>query len=283
MTLLDKDYTPELLSLESYRNAIAVEAGVVGKAIDTLKRFLPGFAQGINTKVSSFTGSQTPPTIKMSKNQKKAFETLRSVDHMTLSTFAVHVHEGFNGKLLEFTPVLQELLDDMNTVAGMVNDYRVFLSAVISDKNSRMNTHTYFAKYKAKARQSKQLMETVNSFYKANSYQGKRKFADVFDRNSDAEKFVLQINDIKEALDKYPLGSLRKDVDQCVELLNIFIKRIETGDIDNVSNEVALDVSEMAYLIAQQTESVALNYHRIGIFAATASDLTDMLAGINPN
>lgn len=283
MTLLDKDYTPVLMSMESYRQAIALEANVVGKALDTLKRFLPGLNDGFKERVSKFSQGTQPPLVELSKNQKKAFEVLRSVDYMTLSGFVVYTHEGFSGHLINIVPVLDKLLEDMNAVQKMILDYRVFLSGLISDRNARISLNDTFRKYKLKNKQRAELNSLVQEFYKANSVSSKKSFGDVFSRNSEAEGFIIQMGRIKHSMDAFPMKALRGDVDQCVTLLDIFNQRLQAGDVEDVSGEVSTSLSEMTYLIAQETEEIALNYHRLGIFVETANSVVETLAKINPN
>lgn len=271
------------LSLEQCRDGISLEAGVIDNIMQTVTKYLPNLSSGFSEKVNKFKSDTNGPVIETSKDYKQSVELLKSVSFLSLEQIPVFVHEGFNAKLLDFVPVMNATIDSMSSVVELVADYRTFLGSVITNSDKRLSLDNAMVKYAKKKKDMDSLSTTIDKFYKANSYKTKVYFPEVFDRNSDVEAFFKAMDTIKNRLNTIPLGKIRSDVDVCVELLDLFISRVESGDITNISPDVIKNLSNMAYLIALEVEFFAANYYRLNIFITTSNNLNELLKKLNIN
>ena len=125
------------------------------------------------------------------------------------------------------------------------------------------------------------MTKAINDFYISGSTVSEATFGDVFARNSDAEKFLHEMIEVRRHFDKAPIETVRQNVGLCSEYLRLFIEGVENGDINDVSNEVIKDLSLGAYQIAKEAEFIAMNIFRINAFISTANDLIKSLNNLN--
>lgn len=268
------------LTMEHCLQAITMESALLENILGVIKKYLPGLSNGFKEKVSVLADASLQQPEELPQNLKKVSIVLQSVNYTTLEKIQVNVHEGFDSKLLHAIPVLNALIDHFKYVEKLSSDYRAFLSTLISNKDSRLSVKTQQALYKASDKLMEELNGNLKDIYKAKSYTTKRDFVDMFDRNSDAEKFLVAMDSIQRKLNTVSLKDMRAGVDVCATYLDMFIESIKSGTIDNVSNEVIKDIAAGSYQIAKEAEFVAANYYRITAFIATANSLNEKLLSL---
>ena len=274
--ILSPDFTMKL-SMEHCAQAMALESGTMEGALTLIKKYLPGLYVGFSDKASEFQTSTATPIVELPKELKKPVQVLRSVSYFDLEKLPVFVHEGFEGKLLDVIPVLRALTDHITFVNQLTNEFKGFLAAIITNKDSRISLSTHQALYNKSNSQIQSLQHAIDEFYKKGSTIAEVSFGNVFARNSDAEKYLSEISEVRRFLDIAPVNTVRQNVGLCSEYLRLFIEGVEKGDVSDVSNEVIKDLSLGTYQIAREAEFIAANHYRINAFIATANRLvTDL-------
>lgn len=268
------------LSMEHCVQAISIESAMLENILDTIRKYLPGLSAGFKEKVSALSDTALQKAEPLPQNLRKVSVVLQSVNYTALEKIPVNVHEGFDSKLLNVVPVLNSLITHFEYVGKLTGDYRAFLSTLISNKDSRISVKTHQALYKASDRLIQELNDAIKDLYKANSYTVKRDFADMFDRNSDAERFLVEMDKIQRRLSTVSLKDMSAAIGTAATYLDLFIGSIKSGDISNVSNEVIQDIAAGSYQIAKEAEFVAANYYRITAFIATARSLNEKLISL---
>lgn len=269
------------LSMEHCVQAMALEAGAMESVLGAIKKYLPGLSTGFADKMKEFQASTATTNVELPKEIKRPVEVLRSMKYFDLEKTPVMVHEGFNGHLLQVIPVLRAMTDHISFVNNLTNEYKGFLAAIISNKDSRISLATHQALYSKSNGQIDTLSKAINEFYIAGSTTAESTFGELFARNSDAEKFLQEMYEVRRHFDKAPIATVRQNVGLCSEYLRLFIESVENGDVDNVSNEVIQDLSLGAYQIAKEAEFIAMNIFRINAFISTANDLINSLNKLN--
>lgn len=270
------------LSMEHCAQAMAMEATTFETAIAAIKRYLPGLSNGFAEKAADFQASMATPIVDLPKELRKPIEVLRSVSYFDLEKMPVFVHEGFEGSLRDMVPVLQSLINHIGFVNELTTEYKGFLGAIITNRDSRISLNSHQKLYSKSHSNMTTLQHAIDEHYKKGSTLSELSFGNVFARNSDAEKFLQEISEVRRHLDKAPIETVRQNVGLCSEYLRLFIEGVEKGEIDDVSNEVIKDLSVGSYQIAKEAEFVAVNHFRINAFIATANRLIDSLNKHNP-
>lgn len=269
------------LSFEHSVQALAIEAGMMENVIGIIKKYLPGLSTGFNNIVQQFNSDANGNTVVLNKDQKKALQTLESVEYLTFEKIPVYVHEGYHGRLLEFVPVLHAIVDHMYFVQKLTDEYKGFLAAIITNKDSRISLQTHRALYKSSNDGIERIEKMITPFYKKGSNEVKLGFTQAFANKSEATKYLQEMAILSDKLKGLPIAIINSNSKQCAEYLNTFIERVGDGTFDDVSNEVIKDLGVGAQSIAQELEFVGINRYRLEAFINTGNELVNTLNKLN--
>lgn len=269
-------------SMEACIEGIAVEMSVFANAIDTIKKFVPSLIRGVREK-AKFIFSKLGKMDNITKDQRKAIELVKSTEYTALSELAVYVAEGYKGNLVEYVDALDKAVDHMYTVVNVVKEYKTFLSIILTNKEKRLSVDDSRYIYNNSQTDAETVDALVNKFFVKNSYKTKVKFGDVFDRNSEVEVFIRKMEALRKKVDTIDLNALKNDVDSASDLLEMFIKNVNKGDINDVSPEVLKNLSTGAYQIAKDVEWFAASRYRIMVSTNTVNTLVELLTKLNIN
>jgi hypothetical protein len=250
-----------IFTMEHCVNAIAIEASILDNLAATLKNFLPSFIQNLLPGVKKFDSVVDAPIVELNKDQRKAVEKLKHIEFHYLRQLKFDATEGFVGNFLEYATVLAKQVDYIRNTSQQIKDYRIFLSGVLADGDSRLSTKDLSGKNLAQAKIRKEKEAELASFIRRGSYTTSVLIGDIFNRTSEIEEAIKQIAATQTVRNGINLKQIKEDVHACVDLLNTIMERMKDSTILNLTPAVAKSLSTGAYEMAEAVEYISIVYY----------------------
>lgn len=275
------------ISLESQLQRIAVESEVLVNLIETFKTTIPNFVNNLKDVNLHFLDSlkeQTKSDISLSKKEKKVIEIASHIDFLNFGERLVSVPEGFKGNLLSYAQLLNKTATEAYQVQNTVlNEYSAILSSFITNKEDKISLkdHTeFFSRIKSKRLE---LSNQLSHFTGPVTGVSKSKLKNVLSRISDIEPLLKEASKLSNQHSRARLTDIHASVSSCVDLLDIIIKNVSEGKIDNVSPNATKNISAGAFEVAKYVEFVGIIYFDIMVFLNSLDSIMDTILKVNEN
>lgn len=214
--------------------------------------------------VAEFATNLAPTKGFFSSDRDILLKALRNLDFVAYEDTLITVPEGFQGKLIPFLEVLIGQADIVGKEsARLLSTYETELSVFLSNESARTAIRSHSEVYKKIRAQREAYQKATQAFFKAkNPTQTRRRLNEVIDRTADLEKITQLEQKLRRLRDGFDYRSIQTQTTRCVDMLKLISERINRGDIDDVSPEVAKSLSEGAYEVGRYVEYVAIYaYH----------------------
>lgn len=188
------------------------------------------------------------------------------------------VPDGFNGNWTEYVETLIKHRESLiKTSLSSMDEFQVFISAFLSNKDSRIalqdNRNINLGKAKARIEQTK----AFESFFDPNGYNQRVTVGKTFNSTADLHQglklSMAHWNYVKEV----DLKGLKSKVSVLAERINTLIAKYENHKDIEVSKQALLNIAEGSYETACQIEHLALFVARSEMAMSTAGNMATRL------
>lgn len=277
ITPVEKTYEQHLrhLALES----IAMPSGPSILAV--LKQIVPRSSELLSSLLPNLSRLSDHPEVPPLNNRERRelLVKLQKVPYMAYQETLIFVPEGFKGKWI---PYLELLLSqgDMLLARGkeVVDNYNLELSKFLSNADVRHSLVDKKAEYSKLKAEREGYQKLVDKFFdQTNSTLSRQKLKVVIDRFSDLST-VFQLEEKLLAVRKrQDYKTIIGEVNRASEMLKLISRRLDKGDIEDVSGQVARNLAEGAYEVAKFVEYLAIFGYYMETILASIHNTAEML------
>lgn len=256
---------------------IALEANVLSNMVQTVKRLFPSLVDGVTASFSSITGLDKP-NFNYTKLQSEVIKNLPSVQYVDLDKVKVKVPEGFDNDFITALQTCEQALTYMETVKSVfMKEFRVYLSAFISNKDDKISTRSNLHKFIAYSKDRNNINSAFTKLYKANSFDISSSYSTVVKRNADVQTVFDLFNSVSARLASLDISSVKAEVEDIVAFVDIIIKQAQGDKIENISPEAIKNIAEGVREIALQVETFSACYYRVKSILISVDEFTQTL------
>lgn len=265
------------VSLKLAVETISLEAGLFANTISVAKNLLPSIHSGLK-KVFNFTNDLPEAEKLNTKQQSIVLKNIQNTSFTDLDKLEIHIPEGFSGDFLSAADTIDKSIAYINdAVDNTLKHYRIYLSVFLSNKDAKISLKDENAFLKTAANKREDINKLYSEFYIKDSYVNKNVYTKVVRRNADLKELFSRYNAITNKLQAIDLKNIKQQLDTVTDLLDTIIKQIEDNKIENISPEALTNLSNGAYEIAQQMETIAACYFRALGISIAVGNMTEKL------
>lgn len=188
------------------------------------------------------------------------------------------VPDGFTGNWTEYVETLVKHRESLiKTSLGSMDEFQVFISAFLSNKDSRIalqdNRNVNLGKAKVRVEQTK----AFESFFDPNGYNQRATVGKTFNSTADLHQGLKLSMDHWNYVKEVDLKGLKSKVGTLAERINTLIAKYENHKDIEVSKQALLNIAEGSYETACQIEHLALFVARSEMAMTTAGNMASRL------
>ena len=249
----DIEYLMKRLAVESAASPFLVNLfkNIVPKSVDLIKSFIPGL-----TKYQDGKG-----LVKFDGGQRS--NVLKSIQHLNFLAYEdvlVDVPEGFHGRLIPYLELMKVqskvvLTHGQNVISDYITEVSMFLSN--ADIRNSLKSH---ASYYAGVRKERMAYQAdVEKFFnKKNMTLAKCKLGTVIERFADLQKIFELEKELHAIRKSQDFAAVAANIQRVADILGLVKARLDAGDIPEMSQQVARNLSEGAFEVAKYAEYMSM-------------------------
>lgn len=265
------------MSLTLAVESISLEAGLFANTINTAKNLLPSVLSGLK---KAFNSTSELPELEQvnTKLQDNVLKNIEGVSFTDLDKLEILVPEGFSSDFLTASAVIDTSIDFINdAVNETLKNYRVYLSVFLSNKDAKISIKDNSSFNKSAANKRTAINNLYSGLYNTDSYNTKSFYTKVVRRNGDLKDVFTSYNKIGTKLKAIDIKNVKTQIDNISDLLETIIEQIENNKIDNISPEALTNLSNGAFEMAMQMETVSACYFRALTLCNSVDAMTEKL------
>lgn len=286
----NEQLTPSTESnIQNQLEALSLEAISIANVIEVFKGILPDLNHKIKTTLedlSAFVDTKTflhktkiNGDIKLINSLNKDLHSkIKLVNYTENRELLISVPEGFKGNLTEYSKLLNELTLKIYPEANkLLTEYKFIISGFLTNKDEKISLKDYTTFFNQIKRQRENFTNDISEYFTNNSATSKAKLGSVIDKFSDIEVIIKNINAINTVRAGNTLFDVSETTKDIVTILDTIIERVSKGDINNVSGQSAMNLSEGAYEIGKYIEFISIFNYKLEQATSTVTKLLEQL------
>ena len=188
------------------------------------------------------------------------------------------VPDGFKGNWTEYVETMMKHREQLiKTSLSSLDEFQVFISAFLSNKDSRIalqdNRNINLGKAKVRIEQTK----AFDSFFDPNGYNQRATVGKTFNSTADLHQGLKLSMDHWNYVKEVDLKGVKSKVGILAERINTLISTYENHKDIEVSKQALLNIAEGSYETACQIEHMALFVARSEMVMTTAGNMATRL------
>lgn len=249
-------------ALKIQRDIIALEAFSITSPSQLLNGFFPSMVKNLTKFVAKLKPASS--SVKLNIDKKKLTTQLGAVNFLDVSDTPIQAPDGYlAGKnFKDFSHDLVKASEKLSDIENkLLNPFSVYLGKLISSTEHKFDTSNYFTLLNEFGKNRDTTMVTISSYF-GNGGQAKV-LGDIFDRNSDMESTVLNLEVASHLMGSVDKEKLNKKVTEIVSYLNVISEKIEKDELGGISKEVVKSLSEGVFQIASELEYFTVIFYHV--------------------
>lgn len=264
----------QLNQLRIDRDRIAVEAFSGADVKTLLFTTFPAMVK----ELVGFAGQFQPdaPAIVLTSRQNEFIRMVSKHPYLEIAPLLAFTPEGLNATYYKYsTELLLAAMHASRILTGGMTAYSVFLSQLITNNEQKFSSVSFDKAYKDLAAERAKLNASLGDCFKKGSTKTESTLGDTLDRNADWQHVFHNIDNMTKLVNSVDRKALNKKIDECKELLEVIIKKIERNEFDGMSPQVIKNLSDGAFQIASELEFYAVVYYRVLALATSVNRTID--------
>lgn len=255
----------QLNQLRIDRDRIAIEAFSGADVKTLLFTTFPSMVK----ELIGFTDQFQPdaPAIVMTSRQAEFVKEISKHPYLEISAFAAFTPEGLNVTYHKYSSeLLLAVMHASRILAGGMTAYSTFLAQLVTNTEQKFSSVSFDKAYKDLAQERNKLNTAIGDCFKRGSTKTESTLGDVIDRNGDWQHVFHNGDNMTKLINSVDRKALNKKINECKELLEVIIKKIDRNEFDSMSPQVIKNLSDGAFQIASELEFYAVVYYRVLAF-----------------
>lgn len=269
-----------LTILEQRAQQVALEAFSAQDVLGLVKSVYADITSAFSGFVAHFNPSEQP-ALQMTSDQQKFLRDLQARSYSTLRAVSVATPEGLESTYLEYLARLEKAV--AHSVAmpqSTLYPFATFLASLVNNFDATRSTQLLDIRYPSLEVDRKKLIGQMASCFEKGSHRAERAYELVIARNSDWPELFKRTDAAIQAINKVDRKALDKKAKECVELLGVIQKKLERGDFNELSPEVAKNLAQGAYQVASELEFFAVVYYKSAALSGSINRAVGQLRAI---
>lgn len=257
------------------RDVMALESNLTSTAMSNLSSLVTSFTDFVST-TAGFSISTTAGVIALNSNQRDFLAKVEKLNFRDLELLTAYVPEGMNEKYANYVSALNPSAEYCaeNTLA-LLNTLSTYVANLINNNHALLDTHSFVAKLAKHEKERADLNAEVGKCFAKGSSIAQRKIGNVIDRNADWKLVFEEITLMNRTIDSVDKNKIYKKMNEINELLEVFKRKFNNGEIKEVSNEVSQNLSNLLYQAASELEFFSVTFFRVLAFTTSVNRTTE--------
>jgi len=245
---------------------------LIPKSADLIKSFI--------NPLSKFAEPQKEALTLDNKTRTELLKKIQTVNFLAYEDTLISVPEGMKGKLIPYLTLLTKQSDLIGDVGlKVLSDYNLELSMFLSNADIRLSLKSHSSQYARVRSQRMEYQKAISEYYsKTDPTIARRKVSDVIDRFSDLGTVFKLEEELRSIRDRKDCSAAIAELKKSSELLLLVRDRLDSGDIANLSGQVAKNLAEGAYEVASYAEYMSLYAFYVETAVASINNTADQLS-----
>lgn len=246
---------------------------IVPKSQELITAFMPNLAQLADDS------SKNPLKSSLFRS---VLTSSRDFNFLAYEQTLIMVPEGFNGKLVTYLELLiAHTQDELREGVRVLNEYNLELSSFISNADVRKSLRSHGDFYKNIRQAREDWEKNLKKFFDEKNHTiSRRPLGTVIERFADLERVFAQAEKLAELRSKLNYQLVKAEVDKTVSMLDLIRERLTDGNINDLSGQVAKNLSEGAYEVAKFVESISIHGYHIETAVSSVNSIAEQLKAI---
>lgn len=267
-------------SYELLHDRLAVESISSPNMLELFKAFLPktvNVVKELIPSVSSFINFGGKDDHYLNADRRKLLKLCEEFSYSAYSDMLITVPENFKGKLV---PYFMVLLEQGKEVAQegkrIVADFNIELAKYLSDADIRSSMSSNENYYKLVRSKRESYAKAISVFF-GKTDSSRARLGDCIERFADLVE-VFQLEDkLHNTKKQQDFKSIVIEVQKCTDLLSLIQRRIEAGEFDKMSAQMAKNIAKGSYEVAKYVEYLANYGYMLEVALGTTHNLYNQL------
>lgn len=252
-----------MVSVEEY-NDVLLMASNEG-LLDNFKNFIPtvvndfvNFIKSIgnlNDKLSTRSGA-------FDHTAENAAKALANYNYMDAALLKAYCPEGFKSTYYDYALTLEKAAAYLKETPKMLDEYKNYLSLVLSTSDKIISTSEALPQFKAYAKNRDTVQKDIARHFKTgNNTSGT--FGDYAKRVADYHDTIKIMNNVNDMLNGIDRAKLMDDLNFSSKILVEIRNRIKEGGYQDVSSQASKDLANITLQMAMIIELFAVTYYNV--------------------
>ena len=263
---------------------LAMESSTLSNMVDSVAAFLPSIFNGVASTFSGFNKVEaevktvgTTTIDNLTRRENNLLSALNSTDFEDMTNFGVPVGVGFKGELLGYadTVIAQQKYYEADTVKHL-QEFYVYLSVLVSNKDARMSLKDQTRNYKAIEAERRGFDKNMQSFF-GTSQTNTVQYTKGVKSHAEFGTYLSKLVAICRIDDKRERQAVKDLIEKISVVCDTLIAQAKDGTITNFTPEVTKNIHEGMLTMAKLVESYGLFLHRRTELVASREQLIEKL------
>ena len=263
---------------------LAMESSTLSNMVDSVAAFLPSIFNGVASTFSGFNKVEaevktvgTTAIDNLTRRENNLLSALNSTDFEDMTNFGVPVGVGFKGELVDYadTVLTQQKYYEADTVKHL-QEFYVYLSVLVSNKDARMSLKDQTRNYKAIEAERRGFDKNMQSFF-GTSQTNTVQYTKGVKSHGEFATYLSKLVAVCRIDDKRERQAVKDLIEKISVVCDTLITQSKDGTITNLTPEVTKNIHEGMLTMAKLVESYGLFLHRRTELVASREQLIEKL------
>lgn len=266
-----------LNAMRNQRDILALENNTGNSTMNSLSSLVNSFT-GFANITSGFSVSTTAGTITLNSNQRDFLTEIQKLSFRDMEQLTAYVPEGLNVTYGEYVLHLNATAEycEENTMQ-ILTTLATYISNLINNEHALLETHTFVTSLGKLEKERSVLNASIAKCFKKGSTIAATTVGKVISRNSDWKPLFEEVTMMNKTIDSVDKNKLYKKMGSVNELLDVFKRKFENGEIKDMSPEVSQNISNLLYQAASELEFFSVTFFRILGLTTSVNRTTDYI------
>lgn len=249
LSLASVDPIEQLASLSA---TVALEAFTLRSIGNRLADVIPTMAHAFRQFAYTHKSDKLDLT-PLNVNRQILAKALSSANYLDIQRVMVCVPQGFTGNMVEYLAIMSNAIEFTNGIRERMTSYNQLISALLSDKQTRLRTSDLSTATSDMERQREAIRVALAAFSR-NSRSDRQSLGDTYANLNELSQSVDATASIITAAAALNLESINTLINDAVELLDEFERRANEGTIEQLSPQMYKSLASSTLTMARDAE-----------------------------
>lgn len=247
------------------------------------QNIFPSIKAGLKTFVNFFDTSTSSAGKSLTGSQHDFLRELQGKRYGDILTITIPVPMGLQAPYLDYLSVLEATAEFVTQqVPEILNEYSTYVAGLVSTNHAMLESVNLNVRYVKQEKTREELTEQMAAMLNGGNISN-RPMKEMVKRNTDWEKVIARADALSMQLNKIDRTALNQKVKDTYDLLDLLHKRVINGELDQVTPEVVMHLSEGAFQLGKNLEFFSVVYYRASVLNETIkTDIAHLVDCFNP-